>query len=149
VQAAENVPVFAGHATMVYHGNLQNRVMAMAHEISSAAKVASPERRVRKYSRATYRYTRRSKRKKEEPPVVAAAIPEQQPSPPIAWQVPNPNNDLPILVRTVKIAPMFVCDFSCRWEEAELLYTMDEPEWSMETICALTIHPEETICPRN
>ena len=143
VAHAENVPVFAMHTTMVYHGNLQNRVLAMASEISSAAKA---EPRVRKYSRAERRYTRRSKKKREEVPAVVAALHPSEPKP--AWQPPNPHNEFPILIRTVKISQMFECDFSCRWEEAELLYTMDEPEWSMETICALTIHRDEKICPR-
>ena len=148
VAKAENIPVFAGHATMVYHGNLQAKVLAMADEISSAPRAERTivERpRARKYSRAERRYTRRSKRR-EAPPQMVAALHPAEPKP--AWQPPNPHNEFPILIRTVKISQMFECDFSCRWEEAELLYTMDEPEWSMETICALTIHRDEKICPR-
>jgi pimeloyl-ACP methyl ester carboxylesterase len=142
VAHAENIPVFAMHTTMVYHGNLQAKVLAMADEISAAPKATVT---ARKYSRAERRYTRRTKRKAPAPEMVAALHP---PEPKPAWQPPNPHNEFPILIRTVKVSQMFECDFSCRWEEAELLYTMDEPEWSMETICAMMIHPEPAICPR-
>lgn len=143
VAHAENIPVFAMHTTMVYHGNLQAKVLAMADEISAAPKAATVT--ARKYSRAERRYTRRTKRKAPAPEMVAALHP---PEPKPAWQPPNPHNEFPILIRTVKVSQVFECDFSCRWEEAELLYTMDEPEWSMETICAMMIHRDAAICPR-
>jgi len=148
VAHAENIPVFAMHTTMVYHSNLQAKVLAMADEISAAPKAApvAERRAVKRYSRAERRYSRRSKRKREVPEQQVAALHPAEPRP--AWQPPNPHNEFPILIRTVKVSQMFECDFSCRWEEAELLYTMDEPEWSLETICAMMIHRDATICPR-
>jgi len=139
VAGASDVPVMAGHTTMVYGARLQTRVLAMADEISAQKRTpkATSALTVKPQPRRRYRYQR--KRRAPDPaPVIAAAKPAIAVSYPI----------IPVPVRTVSLPGWSPCDFSCRWQEAETLYTLADPVWSREEICRVLIKPNPEVCPK-